>query len=196
MTISTMTDRREHYVGRQAGGRRELHVVSGWLGNCHVVAAELVAPEDHAVVSRRAIRSDRLAPLRAALEHTEITAQPAVFGAALAHPGVAVRVSAWCTRHGRTISLRYVSTETGEPLGWPLDLRDPEAIEGLRRAVAALDAEPAAAPPVVAPRPSTTTDDGLLTRRPARNRGWCPRTSPHPFASLHSTSNPKRKAHQ
>lgn len=193
MTISTMTDRREYYAGRQAGGRRELHVVTGWLGAAHVLAVELVVPERGEVVSRRAIRRDRLTPLRAALEHAaggDVTPEPVVFGAAQAHAGVAVRVSAWCTRHGRTISLRYVSTETAEPLGWPLELRDPEAIDGLRRAIDALDGEAAAAPHVVAPR-STTLDDGM-PRRPEKNRGWEPRRPSH--TSLHSAPTPQRKA--
>ncbi|MBK6463143.1 MAG: hypothetical protein IPF92_19370 [Myxococcales bacterium] len=165
MTLSTMTDRREHYAARMLGGRRELHVVTGWLGFARVVAVELVVPDRGEVVSRRAIRSDRLAPLRAALEHTEITPEPVVFGAAQAHRGVAVRVSAWCTRHGTTIALRYIAVETGEPLGWAIELRDPEALDGLRRAIVALDAA-AEAP--------TANDDGL-TRRPEKNRGWEPR---------------------
>jgi len=184
--IATMTERREYYAGRCAGGRRELHIVTGYLGAARVVSVELVVPGAE-VVSRRSVRHDRLAPLRAALEHTAITPQPVAMGTAQAHPGVAVRVSSWCTRHAHTIS-RYVDA-SGAPLGWALELRDPEALDALGLAIADLDAETAAAPPVVAPRTTTSTADGM-PQRPARNRGWEPRR----FSSLHSTSNPKRKA--
>lgn len=188
--IVPLASRREYCRDRVPGGRHT-SIATGYLSGARVVAVEVIAT-DGTTVARRAIRAEWLDVIRAALAHDTYTIDPVEIGRVPVHPGTAIRVSA---RRGsrHTITWRYVDLATNELLGWALTIAGDVQIDALSRAVADLDAEAAAAPPVTS-RPPATTDDGLLTRRPARNRGWCPRTSPHPFSSLHSTSNPQRKA--